>query len=55
MVKNQIFTSLTTKATNLYTARNFKDGDFLVFGSETKGIDDSFLKSIGQILVQFQW
>ena len=44
MVKNENFHLLTTKATNLYTDRKFKDGDFLVFGSETKGIKESFLK-----------
>lgn len=44
MVNNQSFHLLTTKATNSYTARKYKDDDFLVFGSETKGIRQSFLK-----------
>ena len=44
MVKNESFHLLTTKSPVSYTAKKFKKNDFLVFGSETKGIDDNFLK-----------
>ena len=44
MAKNESFHLLTTKATRSYTERPFKKGDFIVFGSETKGIHESFLK-----------
>ena len=42
MVKNESFHLLTTKSQVSYTAKKFKKNDFLVFGSETKGIDDNF-------------
>ena len=32
------FYYLTTKAQKYYTKMNFKEGDFLVFGSETRGL-----------------
>lgn len=34
---------LTTKATKSYTDVSFRDGDFLIFGSETQGIDKKYL------------
>ncbi|SDC03417.1 tRNA (cytidine/uridine-2'-O-)-methyltransferase [Paenibacillus sp. UNCCL117] len=33
----------TTKADKLYTEWEFQDGDFLVFGKETKGLDPGLL------------
>lgn len=36
---------LTTKAKKLYTEIKFNDGDFLVFGSESKGLPEFLLKS----------
>lgn len=36
---------LTTKAKKLYTQIKFNDGDFLVFGAESKGLPESLLKS----------
>ena len=33
----------TTKADKLYTEHRFQDGDFLVFGKETKGLDPAIL------------
>ena len=33
---------LTTKAKKLYTETKFNDGDFLVFGAESKGLPESF-------------
>lgn len=34
---------LTTKATRKYTDFDFRDGDFLVFGPETRGLPESLL------------
>ncbi len=45
MAKNESFHLLTTKSNKPYTSRSFKEGDFIVFGSETKGIHESFLKA----------
>ena len=47
MIKNESFHLLTTKSSLSYTSRQFKDGDHLVFGSETAGIDEAFLKKHG--------
>ena len=41
---NNRFFYLTTKSKNLYTDIKFKDGDFLVFGPETRGLDENLLK-----------
>lgn len=38
------FYYLTTKTKNLYTDVKFKDGDFLVFGPETRGLPEDLLK-----------
>jgi tRNA (cytidine/uridine-2'-O-)-methyltransferase len=34
---------LTTKVTTYYTDQSFQDGDFIIFGSETRGIDEKYL------------
>ena len=39
------FYYLTTKSKALYTEIKFKEGDFLVFGSETRGLDEEILKT----------
>jgi tRNA (cytidine/uridine-2'-O-)-methyltransferase len=44
LVKNGAFHLLTTKSSQPYTSRRFQQGDYLVFGSETAGIDESFLE-----------
>ena len=44
MTKTKSFHLLTTKSKTLYTAERLKD-DYIVFGSETKGIDENFLNS----------
>ena len=44
MVDQNSFHLLTTKSKQPYTSRKFKKNDRIVFGSETKGIDDGFLK-----------
>lgn len=38
------FYYLTTKAKKYYTEMNFKEGDFLVFGSETRGLPKEFIE-----------
>lgn len=38
------FYYLTTKTDKLYTDIDFKDGDFIVFGPETRGLPDKFVK-----------
>lgn len=38
------FYYLTTKTQNLYTNVDFKEGDFFVFGPETRGLPESLLK-----------
>ena len=38
------FHLLTTKSSIPYTERKFKKGDFIIFGSETSGIDEKILK-----------
>lgn len=42
---NSTFYYLTTKSKNLYTDIKFNDGDFLVFGPETRGIPESILNA----------
>lgn len=39
------FYYFTTKGLNKYSDAKFKEGDFLVFGKETKGLDESLLKA----------
>lgn len=45
MIKEETFHLLTTKSSISYTEKKFSDGDYLVFGSETKGISESFLRA----------
>ena len=40
------FYYLTTKSKNVYTERNFTNGDFFVFGPETRGLDEELLKKM---------
>ena len=44
MVSKKKFHLLTTKSSQNYTSKTFEKGDYIVFGSETNGIDESFLK-----------
>lgn len=39
------FYYISTKATKKYTDTNFKQGDFLVFGSETKGLPKHIIEN----------
>jgi len=43
--KNGTFYYCTTKAKNKYDDPVYKDGDYLVFGKETKGLDEALLKA----------
>lgn len=45
LVQNESYHLLTTKSSKSYTSCQFKEGDFLVFGSETSGIDEIILKN----------
>ncbi len=45
---DRTFYYLTTKTKNLYTDVKFKDGDFLVFGPETRGLPESLLEEKSQ-------
>ena len=42
---NGNFYYLTTKTDKLYTDIEFKEGDFIVFGPETRGLPDKYVKS----------
>ena len=41
---NGTFYYLTTKSKKLYTDVKYKDGDFLVFGPETRGLPNEYVK-----------
>ena len=42
--KSANFYYLTTKTTRIYTDVNFQDGDFIVFGPETRGLPESYVR-----------
>ncbi len=42
---NNTFYYLTTKSKKCYTDIKFKEGDFLVFGPETRGLNEEVLKA----------
>ena len=44
MFPNGTFYYLTTKTNKLYTDVKFKDGDFIVFGPETRGLPEKYVK-----------
>ena len=48
---NATFYYLTTKSKKLYTDIKFKDGDFLVFGPETRGLPDIYVKDKNAITI----
>ena len=49
--KDATFYYLTTKSKKLYTDIKFKDGDFLVFGPETRGLPDIYVKDENAITI----
>jgi len=48
---NSTFYYLTTKSKILYTDIKFKDGDFLVFGPETRGLPEEYTKLPNSITI----
>jgi len=44
LVRENEFHLLTTKSSCPYTRRKFSNNDFLIFGSETRGIDEKILE-----------
>ena len=44
MFPHGTFYYLTTKTNKLYTDIKFKDGDFIVFGPETRGLPEKYVK-----------
>lgn len=42
------FYYLTTKSKNLYTQKEFKEGDFFVFGPETRGLPEELLNKYSE-------
>ncbi len=48
---NSKFYYLTTKSKKKYTDVKFNDGDFLVFGPETRGLPESLLKEYSETAV----
>ena len=45
LVRENEFHLLTTKSSYPYTRRKFSNNDFLIFGSETRGIDEKILEN----------
>ena len=54
---NNVFKSsfhlLTTKSKNLYTKRVYSENDYLIFGSETKGISEKILNAYPKTYEEF--
>lgn len=50
--KGSNFYYLSTKARKKYTEKIFKPGDFLVFGSETKGLPEELLNNSSEFAVK---
>ena len=48
---NANFYYLTTKSKKLYTDVKFKDGDFFVFGPETRGLPDEYVTQPNAITI----
>jgi tRNA (cytidine/uridine-2'-O-)-methyltransferase len=46
------FFCATTKAQNSYSSFTYREGDFFVFGKETKGLDDSILEANKENLIR---
>ena len=49
--KNAKFYYLTTKSKKLYTDIKFQNGDFLVFGPETRGLPEEYVNSPDAITI----
>lgn len=48
---NETFYYLTTKSDKFYTDIEFKKGDFLVFGPETRGLPEKYVKDKNAITI----
>jgi len=48
---NSNFYYLTTKSNNLYTDIQYKDGDFIVFGPETRGLPDVYVNDKNAVTI----
>lgn len=46
------FFCATTKAEQTYTSVSYREGDFFVFGKETKGLDDAILEANKNTLIR---
>ena len=49
--KDANFYYLTTKSKKVYTDIKFKDGDFIVFGPETRGLPDIYVRDKNAITI----
>lgn len=45
------FYYLTTKSKKLYTTINFQDGDFIVFGPESRGLPEKYVKDQNAVTI----
>ena len=45
------FYYLTTKSKKLYTDINYKEGDFIVFGPETRGLPDKYVQDKNAVTI----
>ena len=45
------FYYLTTKTTKKYTDIKFQDGDFIVFGPETRGLPEKYVKDANALTI----
>ena len=49
--KHANFYYLTTKTDKKYTDINFKNGDFLVFGPETRGLPEKYVNDVNALTI----
>ena len=51
MFPNADFYYLTTKSKKLYTEIKYKEGDFIVFGPETRGLPDKYVQDKNAVTI----
>lgn len=54
MFPKSTFYYLTTKTDRLYTDIKFKEGDFIVFGPETRGLPDKYVNDVNARTIPMQ-